>query len=176
MSLKIRGLYPATPPWLVQRLTDVIAMRRQQFYYQRYHKQNLARIPTALLEIQNTSTPVPLPKSITADSNVEMPKDVVATTKALPPLAPKATKSVSGFTTTTYRTSATELAADNGQVKEPKSIVKLAPSEIRPKENIFPNPPKDHPGKAFQCTQCFHLLPDTMRKTVPWRLAIAMIN
>ena len=35
VSLKIKGLCPDTPEWLVNRLVDVISMRRQRFYYQR---------------------------------------------------------------------------------------------------------------------------------------------
>jgi hypothetical protein len=46
VSPRIAGLCPETPTWLVQRLTNVIAMQRQQFYYQRAHKNRLARIST----------------------------------------------------------------------------------------------------------------------------------
>jgi hypothetical protein len=34
MRLKIQGLYPATPTWLCDRLSDVVGKRRQHFYYQ----------------------------------------------------------------------------------------------------------------------------------------------
>jgi hypothetical protein len=168
VSLKIEGLCPQTPIWLKERLTDVIAMRRQQFYYQRAHKRRLASFPTAFqeaapIEVLKTKEP---PRPLIDAESFEPTKHDVINTKAQAPAPPRTVRS--GSTTKTYDTAATELISEDDRQNTAISA-KPAPSEKRIGENIFPDPPKEPHGKAFECNQCFHILPDKTRKPDLWR-------
>ena len=151
VSLKIKGLCPATPEWLVERLTEVVSMRRQQFYYQRAHRRHLggtAQDGNDQVTLRNKGS-TPLPKESQQFA------------------APISEKTV--VTTKTYDTIATEFLPENDEAKTPM-LAKIAPSEKRLRENIFPNPPKEPAGKAFECNQCFHMLAHETRKLALWRL------
>src|SRR5208282_4437374 len=71
-------------------------------------------------------------------------------------------------TINTYETTATELIREDGQA--PTRILATAtPSEKRLGENIFPDPPREPEGKAFECSPCFYILPDSTRRPESWR-------
>lgn len=171
VSLRIAALYPETPPWLIQRLTNLVGMRRQQFYYQRAHKRHLARTPT---DFQDEDPIVSIPTTGGSElhssrrKDHEMPSETRQT-----PSAPRTTKSRT--TMKTWDTTATELKLDDAQRETPPTF-KIAFSEKRLGENIFPNPPKEPRGKAFECNQCFHILPDATRKVSSWRLMSYFLN
>lgn len=157
--LRITALYPETPTWLVERMANLVAMRRQQFYYQRAHKRRLAKIPT---EFQEDDIPTgPAPSKITkAVQGIDNPDGEVA--------APKSTRTRT--TSKTIETTATELIPENEQPADTPLRGKPTFSEKRIGENIFPPPPRDPVGKDFECNQCFHILPDATRKEAHWRL------
>lgn len=160
--LKLRGLCCLeTPKWLVERLAEVTAMRRRQFYYQRAHKRHLARIPTEFQEeIQVASKDMAPSRSVIMSASAPT---TTAQTRAAP-------RTKAETTTKTYDTIATELKREDGQTK-PLVLANFTPSEKRIKENIFPSSPKEPKGKAFECSQCFHVLPDEMRDDSLWRLS-----
>jgi hypothetical protein len=158
VRLKIAGLGPYAPEWLVDRLKDAVAMRRQQFYYQRAHKRRLAGASTSFGDdTQNVS----ILKEPSRPMQAPQPKDLMA--KPESPAAPRTEKSRS--TTKTYYTIATDPIPEDTR---PPSLAKPTKTEIA--ENIFPGPPKEPIEKAFECHQCFLILPDTFRKEELWRL------
>lgn len=165
ISLRIKGLWPQTPPWLVDRLADVIAKRRQQFYYQRAHMRKLARVPTILQEEARIVSRQTGPSRPVIDAD---PSDMTKRNASIPeprlPAAPQTTKSRSSAYTT-----ASELIHEEPQ-SEPLMDVKPTPTEIVI-GNIFPKPPKSS-GYAFECNQCFHMLHDKMRESELWRFAL----
>jgi hypothetical protein len=169
---KVKGLCSQeTPEWLIKRLVEAIAMRRQQFYYQRAHKRRLAKIPTIFPEethmawtLTSTSRTIVMPDSITkGKSQVVMPQ---------PSLAPRTTRNRS--TAKTYDTIATEIKPEEKQSKS-YTTPNYAPSEKRLNENIFPRVPLEPKGKAFECPQCFHVLSNKMREPALWRLVIHFV-
>ena len=171
VSLKIRGLCPDTPEWLVERLTKVIAMRRLQFYYQKAHRRHMAGIATTLRDETER-----MPRLRVASRPIEIdfvdPIQEPLMTTSQSHAAPKTVKS--GTTMMTYDTIATELVPQEEPGNTGTTIVKLAPSEKRIGENIFPNPPREPQGKAFECTQCFHILSEEIRKVALWRFAFLL--
>ena len=174
VSLKVKGLCQETPNWLVERMKEVVAMRRQQFYYQRAHKKNLARIPAEFEEEgQLTSRPIMSSNAMAAVDTFETTSQKPRATKHHSPAAPRTTKS--GTSIKTYETIATELVLEDNQ-EGAEIFATAAPSEKRIGENIFPGPPKEPRGKAFECNQCFHIVPDTTRHVAAWRSAPAPIS
>jgi hypothetical protein len=162
VSLKITGLCPDTPPWLVRRLASVTTMRRQQFYYQRAHRKRLARASVTLEEdAQVLSRQRKTVKHAIKDNKTAQSHEPSKTAE-------------SGCTWETYETMATALVLEE-DVESQQTFVKLAPSERRIGENIFPEPPKDPPDKAFECHQCFHILPDKTRKLALWRYMLSYV-
>lgn len=168
VSLKIRGLCPETPEWLVERLAKVITMRRQQFYYQRAHKKHLT---AGSINLPNETQPVaPYNQASRPTNNTVQFRETTQEREMTSPPRPSAPKtSKSGTTMMTYDTIATELELQGEPATTTSALVKLAPSEKRIGEDIFPKPPKDPPGKAFECSQCFHILPAEVRKIGLWR-------
>src|SRR5579859_3650086 len=83
--LRIKGLYPYTPPWLSERLAEVIAMRRRQFYYQRAHNRGLAQTADHM-----DALPAPTPKSLNPDLEIKSfetkKQQLVAITNPPPPV------------------------------------------------------------------------------------------
>jgi len=164
--LKIKGLCPKTPEWLVKRLTGAIGMRRQQFYYQRAHRYRLSADSTLFKE-----EALLVSKHVAARTIESVPTS--ATKHELSPVKPllsasQMAKSIP--TVTTGGTSATDPVLDDEQ--ETGCILnKPAPSEMGIGENSLPPPPKEPQGKAFECNQCFHILPDKTRKKALWRFA-----
>ena len=72
-----------------------------------------------------------------------------------------------GSSSKTYGTMATELPLEEDQIVTP-ILAKPAPSEKRLGENIFPDPPKEPRGKAFECNQCFYILSHETRQVALW--------
>ena len=142
-ALKIKWLCRETPQWLVDRLTDAIALRRRQFYYQRAHRRNLAGSSRNYGENSETAT-----QTI-----------IIASTLAV------AESMKTGTTGKTYGTLPTEY----DEQKATTNYVPLAPSEKRMGENIVPDPPKEPQGKPFECPQCFRILPAHTRDPGLWR-------
>lgn len=162
VALKIKWLCRETEDWLVERLAKVITMRRQQFYYQRAHYRkltasNISQLQRPLPELRIKQT------GITFDTTAPQmePKEPTADLAA-----PRTTRSEA--TRKTYATMATEFKQEEGQ-KTKLAIANIAPSEKRIGENIFPDPPKEPQGKAFQCNQCFQIQPPEMRNRRTWR-------
>lgn len=153
VSLKVRGLYPATPDWLVKRLTKVIVMRRQQFYDRRINKRSATSLPGGF----DLQAPVTLNGILQLDS---FPTTMDQTSKAGVQPMPNISKTIrSQLTLATYRTVATEIL-------EPVRLVTVTQlGKIK-----VPNPPKEPYGRAFECTQCFQVLPARLRSDQLWRL------
>jgi hypothetical protein len=159
--LKIKGLFPDTPVDLAKRLTKVIGMRRQQFYYQRAHRKRLGKAAGNFQDVAHIEWK-PIESSIPI---TEVSKTKASMMKSQLPTSPKTTRSV----TTWKETVATDLRSVLDEEPGTPTLVNLAPSERRGGENIFPAPPKEPRGKAFECNQCFLILPEIMRKKVEWR-------
>jgi hypothetical protein len=162
--LKISGLAGQfAPVWLVNRLSDNVAMRRQQFYYQRAHQRHLSGNPTAFQdEAQFTSKPTPKPAR---GDFVGATTPVLSSANFKSPEVARTERSKS--TAKTQETIATELISQ----AEPGETLSLAkPTRTEIVENIFPRPPKEPAGKAFECQQCYFILPATTRKEDLWRL------
>ena len=166
VRLRIEHLWPETPQWLVERLVDVVGKRRQQFYYQRAHKKRLERVPTAFDQEQSVSTPA---NPITV-SKVSSPPQLEVQEPTQLPAPPKTIKSGGTWKTTT---TASEILPPDGQ----KSIeMQLRPTrtEIGRGQGTFPKPPKST-GYAFECSQCFSILPDETREPTLWTSTPALI-
>jgi hypothetical protein len=153
VGLRITALYPATPTWLVQRLQNLIGIRRQQFYYQRAHNRRLARIPTTFRDDD---------VRVVSDSpGVYVREEYESATR-------KTTRSRPTVQTT--ETAATELILEIEQLTAPVPG-KATLSEKRLGENLFPASPRGLVGKDFECNQCFYILPNETRlKEASWRL------
>ena len=130
VSLKIKGLCPGTSDWLVERLTKAIAMRRQQFYYQRAHKGKMAWKPKALrgeakilLDLTSVTT------KVTRDVDFE------TTSRSKPRQMSPGSKSMKSTTTKSYETTATDPSSE--RTRGP-ILVKLAPSERQRSEKFIP--------------------------------------
>jgi hypothetical protein len=167
LGLKIARLGPFAPEWLVDRLKNTIAMRRQQFYYQRAHKKHLSKIRTPLQQdaeiVSMARQPKPMPTHLFDASRPQgtMEKPESST-------APRTDKSIS--TTKTHDTVATEPLSEDPQQAD---LAKPTKTEIA--ENIFPEPPKQPVGKDFECHQCFLILPARYRTKELWRLVSVVI-
>ena len=173
ISLKIKGLYPQTPSWLVERLTDVVAKRRQQFYYQKAHTRRRAKIPvSSQTETQIVSAPMIPPRPTMEVDRSELTKHDVSITEPKPPAEPKTTKSKSSMKT--YTTASEPLPEDEQSITQ--LFGKPTLTEIRMNESIFPNPPKTGEYNTFQCNQCFEMLPDKMRNPTLWRLVLCFLD
>jgi len=156
VELKIKWKNPGTPQWLIQRLTDDITLRRRQFYYHRAHKERLSGMPA--IDALAVSTVQVETVSVT---------DKPRAPDSLDPRDPIASRTKTRtITTGTVATTATDLAPVEELASTP---INIAPSEMRIGVNIFPEPPKDPAGKAFECTQCFHVLPAETRRADLWR-------
>jgi len=163
-SLKIKGLYPETPLWLVQRLSDVITKRRQHFYYQKAHTKRRPKIPVAFLSEQ----PI-LSKSIVEVDPFESTKRDEPITEPKLPADTRRTKSKSSIKT---YTTASELILEDVQPNARKPTL----TEIRMNESIFPKPPRNRKYNTFQCNQCFEMLHDKMKDPTLWRSVSAFLN
>jgi hypothetical protein len=153
--LKIEWLYPEAPKWLVQRVATVVTMRRRQFCYQRAHKKRLSRVPSFFRKtvlVKHEARQAHGPSSVRQNEA----SVVVDGPKGTQSVAAKTTKS--GTTTKTYETIATELL-----LNDPRADAVIA------NPTPFPMPPKEPVGKAFECNQCFHILPDSARNRGLWR-------
>jgi hypothetical protein len=159
--LKIKGLFPDTPVDLSKRLTKVIGMRRQQFYYQRAHRKRLGKAAVNFQDVAQTEWR----PTVSSMPITEVSKMKTSMMKPQVPGGSKTTRSV----TTWKETVATDLRSMLDEESGTPILVNLAPSERRLGENVFPAPPKEPRGKAFECNQCFLILPDKMRKNVEWR-------
>ena len=167
VALKIRWLYPDTPDWLIERLTKVIAMRRQQFYYQKAHKGKMSGLQSKRSQADHAQmrrSDRAGKQALTSDPGSVKPEATVASVPTVP-MAPKTART--GTTSKTYDTIATDpIVLGNERVVTP-AFPKITPSE-KLGESAFPNPPKEPQGKAFECPQCFRLLPADTRRRALW--------
>jgi len=162
VTLKIEWRYPKTEDWLLLRLVNVIAMRRQQFLYQRAHKQKMATIPA------NVSDESASRSGLKAVSTWDAAKKSVNITTHDIPVTPQTIR-----TTGTSRKTSDTIASDLPRQDETSKIqIQFAPSERRLGDITFPDPPKSLQGRFFECNQCFHILPDETRGEVSWRFFI----
>ena len=167
LSLRIKWLCRETPEWLVERLANVNAVRRQQFYYQRAHKRKLGYIPPNVNVDTNQKVEDIKPRT---SARTKQATDIVSLPVTTKPTTPSTTTKTR-TTINTVDTLPTEYKEKDEQFSKEKHI-DLAPSEKRIGENIVPNPPKEPYGKAFECTQCFRILPAETRDLNLWRLDI----
>lgn len=152
------------PEWLVTRLTDVISMRRQQFYYQRAHKRHMSYVPFASQEKPSIEGEPLLPMSVRANASITTKsKTVVGVSPPRP--------SKSRFTEQTFDTFATELKPGYLQENIP-NVDGPTKTEIVGRYT-FPGLPKNPIGKDFECYQCFYILPASAREDEMWRLTLA---
>lgn len=158
LILKIAGLYPLTPLWLVERLTDVVAKRRQLFYYQRAHTRRRANIPVV-------SAPTIIPRRAMDVERSEVTKHDLPITERTPPAKSKTTECKSGMKS--YTTASEPLVGNEGLGTQ--LLGKPTLTEMRMNESTFPTPPKNGEHETFQCNQCFEVLPDKMRTPTLWR-------
>ena len=150
ISLKIKGLYPRTPPWLVQRLADVITKRRQLFYYQKAHARRRAKNPVALESKHFISKATKCEEPVT---DPHLPTDA------------KTTKTKSSMKT--YTTASEAIPKEEQLIGQ--SFGKPTLTEMRMTESAFPNPPKSGKYNTFTCNQCFEMLHAKMREPKSWR-------
>jgi hypothetical protein len=139
-------------------------MRRQQFLYQRAHKQKMATIPP---NFGDESTSPSALKAVSTPTLDAAKKSVNITTHDIP-VTPQTIR-----TTGTSRKTSDTIASDLPRQDETSKIqIQFAPSERRLGDITFPDPPKSLQGRFFECNQCFHILPDETRKEVSWRFFI----
>jgi hypothetical protein len=167
--LKIRGLWPRTDDWLIERLVDVIAKRRQQFLYQRRHERRRWERPTLTFD-NPPATVVTQLQSIdltTKPSNekYQAPQQPLELSKQhdVSMHAPAASQAP----TVTQSSTASHLSRKQSQILEQE--VRATPTELRIKESVFPDLPPKGEHDTFQCTQCFQILPEKMRTNESWR-------
>jgi hypothetical protein len=168
ISFKLGKPGQPLPEWLIDRLTNVIAMRRQQFYYQKAHADRLGQpLPTfqEVSPIPTTSTAPPRsPQSSTISKST---KKTASVTMRDAPDIPKVTKT--GFSNVTSLTTASDWVPEHKRPK-PTSSAKPTRTEIMVGSNTkqFPRLPKG--DKEFVCYQCFIALPADFRLKDSWRL------
>ena len=152
------------PEWLVNRLTGAIAMRRQQFYYQRAHNRHMSNAPANQdLMIENKSGPTTLRS--TQANTITTTQNKSSTPKPHSPAALNPAKTI--LTTKTYSTIATDFKPESPQEKH-EDLAKPTKTEIGG-DCVFPGPPKGSTEKAFECHQCFRILPGITRRQDLWR-------
>lgn len=174
VALKIRWLYPEIPEWLAERLTKVIVMRRQQFYYQRAHRRKMSGLRSAIPDAGQTRKPENTEKATYVIETKSFKKNTTTDPITKAPQVSEAPRTMkSGTTKKTYDTIATDPIPEIEQVNS-SNVTKITPSE-RLGENAFPNPPKEPKGKAFECNQCFYLLHAEMRRPAMWTLVIPFL-
>jgi len=161
VALKIKWRYPKTEEWLLLRLVNVIVMRRQQFLYQKAHKQKMATISSTF---RDESTSRSAFKKALSRPTFDAGKHEVNVTTDDISATPRTTRT--GTSMKTLDTVASDLLP---QDETSKFQIQFAPSERRLGDITFPGPPKRLQGRFFECNQCFHILPDETRDEVPWR-------
>jgi hypothetical protein len=153
IQFKLRRLEIEIPKWLLDRLTDVIVMRRRQFYYQRAHIRRLHWKPSAIVESDPSNCSKQRDPGASSEiATVRTQKSSTSMIQTEPAIAPKRTKS--GFSANTCDTIATELMPENEPINRPTHCLRTQ-TEIAGK-NVFPRPPKEPKGKDFICHQCFY--------------------
>jgi hypothetical protein len=157
----LRKSSPSIPDRLVNRLTEAVGMRRQQFYYQRAHKGKMSTSSNVAPTLDERHSQVNPPTIVeTSKSRASEIKSRVETA----PAPPKSTYSMK-----TFETAATQLTANPEQeLPDPKLESRATKTEIAGR-NIFPGPPNKPLGKDFECYQCFYILPAATREDVLWR-------
>lgn len=164
VEFMIKNLRPSSPePWLVNRLAEVIAMRRQQFYYQRAHKKNMSHKS----ESPQEETPIEINQQ---DTDI-MQANRVKRTKTRSSLVKSETPGARGQSakSKTNETAATELQATNER-RPVESRVQAGPTKTEiAGRHVFPGPPKTPEGKDFECYQCFYIQPASVRKDELWK-------
>jgi len=155
----------AIPEWLVDRLTEAVGTRRQQFYYQRAHSKHIADASAAFQEMSQIDSE---PIATTGAAPFKTSKGNLSITKTNSPFISTIAKS--RLTTGTFDTFATELRLEQEPGKDSR-FTKPTRTEIAGR-NIFPLPPpeKGPTETAFECCQCFYILPSKMRTHDLWRL------
>ena len=159
----------ATPVWLKDRVKSLVTLRRQQFYYQRAHAKHLAGnmpLPERTDRQVISASKPPIEPERTSESNSRQP----STPKPTPvpgalPISDGGTSMLSKASTVNLKDSPTG----------PKHVT-ATPSEIRLREDIFPDPPTEHPNKPFVCNQCFYPLPRETRNPKAWRYVCKFLS
>jgi hypothetical protein len=166
---KIRGLWPKTDNWLVERLSYVIMKRRQQFCYQRHHERRRSKRPNQTFDstnvvVQQRVSNIGGAKATTEGHRFEKSTpEQIELDEQREPRAPAAGEA----TAKTYSSTASHLTRD--PVQSPKQGIRPTLTELRLKEGVFPNLPQKGEYGTFQCTQCFQTLPDKLRNNESWR-------
>jgi len=175
VRLKIVGLWNLTENWLVDRLTDAVTKRRQQFYYQRAHAKRRGMLhrtyPIASLveeaEKLATADASPGPAITAVDPNKPSDIQLISSEEPREELHKDAKTAATMETYTTV--SQLNFVSDDGHKRQP---VKPTRTELRIDESIFPSLPSKGQFGTFQCTQCFETLPEEMRKPDAWKYQI----
>jgi hypothetical protein len=158
-----------TPLWLQERLTKLVTLRRQQFYYQKAHIRHLAeKKPLSESEDKQVISAPERPRLTPEHVSESTPRPASAPSPAVWPILAADPKTIySGSSKNTKGTSATELVLD--RPVKPSNHGRVAPSEKRIREKIFPDPPREPRDKPFECNQCFYIQPSKTREENTWR-------
>ena len=150
-----------TPHWLKERVTRLITVRRQQFYYQRAHASHLAG-----------NTPLSPRKEervmFGSKPNVAKERTSESSLQTSPARNPSLSRVPTSDSKTTIFSKATTAKVEEHPAASPRRA-SVTPSEIRLRENLFPNPPTEPHNKAFICNQCFYPQPPEVRDDKAWR-------
>jgi hypothetical protein len=167
VALKIKWLCPETPDWLVERLTRVIAMRRQQFYYQKAHQKRVAKESTIYQDKDPVVPRKVKPSESTTTIQVETKTQKEMTTLDHESSTSRRTKETS-TTSKTVETVASNIIPENERPNI-QTTGNFTPSEKRIGDHALPRPPEDPRGKAFVCPHCFLILGPEVRKPERWK-------
>jgi len=168
VRMKIAADAPSAPKWLVNRLTDTITMRRQQFYYQRAHKRQVST--TILTHGSALDDPSIAGPTVRTGFATEMKTPVVA--KSVKTI--HHTSMESRTLTKTTATTAAEPPADILEERPTVTLPNLTKTEIIRNRGTLPGPPKEPPDKDFECHQCFYLLPANYRHEDLWTYGLLL--
>ena len=160
VRMKIGTDAPSAPKWLVDRLTDAIAMRRQQFYYQRTHKKHMSM--TILADKSALNNPPVAEPSLPTRLATGISTAVAAKSST----TDHHTTLKSRIST---NTTATELPEGTPEERRTATLPNPAKTEILRNCGSLPGSPKGPPDNDFECHQCFDLLPANYRNEDLWR-------
>ena len=136
VAMKIRLLYPQTPDWLVNCLSDVISKRRQQFYYQRAHSRRRANVRLGITFQTETRE---MPTSITTPT--QMVSSGHQGHVMLREQREDPNRTPNEPTMRTY-TTVSEVILES-DTPDNSSLRKPTPTEIRNEREHFPESPKN---------------------------------
>jgi hypothetical protein len=170
VQLKIEGLYKSTEPWLIDRLADAVAKRRQLFYYQRAHARRRGKAPQLPSNITAKDEKIPTVHSKqpitdgTQSSDIQVTRSRDVTKHHKMEADTRTQGSIETYTT------ASQLHFES-EARPKRSSATPTRTELRIDESIFPPLPHKGPYETFQCTQCFEILLEAIRKRDSWKYA-----